>query len=155
MEPYGVADNNKSNPLLDDLVGKLRKDLPAKLAFSALKHKFVGTQEAYLHGDLHTGSLMCTPGSSLVIDPEFAFYGPIGFDVGSYLANLLLAFFAQVRLNMCRHLHTGSLSSSTQPALASPRPHSLTHSHCPRGCCAHRTATRPRRRPATSSRRGC
>ena len=29
-----------------------------------------------------------------VIDPEFAFYGPMGFDVGALLANLLLAYFA-------------------------------------------------------------
>jgi len=30
-----------------------------------------------------------------VIDPEFALYGPFGFDVGMFLANLLLAFHAQ------------------------------------------------------------
>jgi len=29
-----------------------------------------------------------------VIDPEFAFYGPMGFDTGAFLANLLLAFFS-------------------------------------------------------------
>jgi hypothetical protein len=29
-----------------------------------------------------------------VIDPEFAYYGPIAFDVGKILANLLLCFFA-------------------------------------------------------------
>jgi 5-methylthioribose kinase len=99
-EPYGVADNNKHNPLLEPLVLKLRKDVAAKLAISALKAKFVGTQQAFLHGDLHTGSLMCTPSSTLVIDPEFAFYGPIGFDVGSFLANLLFAYFAQVMCNV-------------------------------------------------------
>ena len=54
--------------------------------------------EAFLHGDLHTGSLMCTTESTLVIDPEFAFAGPMGFDVGSFLANLMFSFFAQVRI---------------------------------------------------------
>jgi 5-methylthioribose kinase len=29
-----------------------------------------------------------------VIDPEFAFYGPMGFDVGAVLANLVMAYFA-------------------------------------------------------------
>ncbi|MGY3458628.1 S-methyl-5-thioribose kinase [Bradyrhizobium sp. LM3.4] len=29
-----------------------------------------------------------------MIDPEFAFYGPMGFDVGAVLANLLMAYFA-------------------------------------------------------------
>ena len=32
--------------------------------------------------------------TTYVIDPEFAFYGPMAFDVGKILANLLLAFFA-------------------------------------------------------------
>ena len=29
-----------------------------------------------------------------MIDPEFAYYGPMAFDVGKILANLLLCFFA-------------------------------------------------------------
>lgn len=38
---------------------------------------------------------MVTPASTQVIDPEFAFYGPMGFDVGAFLGNLILAYFAQ------------------------------------------------------------
>lgn len=38
---------------------------------------------------------MVTPESTQVIDPEFAFYGPIGFDIGAFLGNLILAFFSQ------------------------------------------------------------
>lgn len=29
-----------------------------------------------------------------MIDPEFAYYGPMAFDVGKIIANLLLCFFA-------------------------------------------------------------
>ncbi len=29
-----------------------------------------------------------------VIDCEFAFYGPMAFDIGKFIANLLLAYFA-------------------------------------------------------------
>jgi 5-methylthioribose kinase len=38
---------------------------------------------------------MVTCESTQVIDPEFAFYGPMGFDVGAFLGNLILAFFSQ------------------------------------------------------------
>lgn len=38
---------------------------------------------------------MVTHDSTQVIDPEFAFYGPMGFDVGAFIGNLILAFFAQ------------------------------------------------------------
>jgi 5-methylthioribose kinase len=55
---------------------------------------FVERQQALLHGDLHTGSWMVTQETTYAIDPEFATYGPIAFDVCKMLANLLLAFFA-------------------------------------------------------------
>lgn len=38
---------------------------------------------------------MVTQESTQVIDPEFAFYGPMGFDIGAFLGNLMLAFFSQ------------------------------------------------------------
>ena len=38
---------------------------------------------------------MVTPTDTKVIDPEFAVYGPIGFDPGAFMANLLLAYLAQ------------------------------------------------------------
>ena len=37
---------------------------------------------------------MVTEGSTVVIDPEFAFYGPMGFDIGAVIANLLMAYLA-------------------------------------------------------------
>jgi len=48
-----------------------------------------------LHGDLHTGSIMVTQDSTKCIDPEFGFYGPMGFDLGAFLGNLILAYISQ------------------------------------------------------------
>ena len=59
-----------------------------------LQAKFVERAQALLHGDMHTGSLMVTQDTTYAIDAEFAVYGPIAFDVGKFIANLLLAFFA-------------------------------------------------------------
>src|SRR5207247_7534155 len=50
--------------------------------------------EALIHGDLHTGSIMVTDSSTMVIDPEFAFYGPMGFDLGAVIGNMLMAYLA-------------------------------------------------------------
>ena len=48
-----------------------------------------------MHGDLHTGSIMVTDDDTRVIDPEFAFYGPMALrrrhDAGEFLDSLLLA----------------------------------------------------------------
>lgn len=38
---------------------------------------------------------MVTSTSTQVIDPEFSFYGPMGFDIGAFIGNLILAYFSQ------------------------------------------------------------
>ena len=95
-EPYMVHDNNRwTSPQLDDLAVAFRADAPLKRAVSRLKCEFMGNAEALIHGDLHTGSIMVTQDDTRVIDPEFAFYGPMGFDTGAFVGNLLLNYFSQ------------------------------------------------------------
>lgn len=94
-DPYRIAEQNRwTAPYLDALAASLRDDMELHVAISRLKLKFMASPEALLHGDLHTGSIMVTDSQTRVIDPEFAFYGPMGFDVGAVLANLLMAYFA-------------------------------------------------------------
>jgi len=94
-DPYRIAEQNRwTAPYLDGLAAALRDDMDLHVAISRLKLKFMASPEALLHGDLHTGSIMVTESQTRVIDPEFAFYGPMGFDVGAVLANLLMAYFA-------------------------------------------------------------
>lgn len=94
-DPYRIAEQNRwTAPYLDGLAAELRDDMELHVAISRLKLKFMASPEALLHGDLHTGSIMVTDSQTRVIDPEFAFYGPMGFDVGAVLANLLMAYFA-------------------------------------------------------------
>ncbi|WP_439367190.1 S-methyl-5-thioribose kinase [Bradyrhizobium sp. DASA03005] len=94
-DPYRIAEQNRwTAPYLDGLAASLRDDMDLHVAVSRLKLKFMASPEALIHGDLHTGSIMVTDSQTRVIDPEFAFYGPMGFDVGAVLANLLMAFFA-------------------------------------------------------------
>ncbi|MCG8361313.1 MAG: S-methyl-5-thioribose kinase [Kiloniellales bacterium] len=95
-EPYMIAENNRwTSPQLDAEAKAIREDGPLKTAISELKVKFLSETQALLHGDLHTGSIMVTESDTRVIDPEFAFYGPMGFDVGAVIANLLLNYFSQ------------------------------------------------------------
>lgn len=93
-EPYWKAPMNWHTPGLDPLVAALRADVPLRVAVQEMKARFLSGPEALLHGDLHTGSVMVTADDTRVIDPEFAFYGPIGFDVGMLLANFWMAHHA-------------------------------------------------------------
>jgi len=95
-DPYMVHERNRwTSPQLDDIAARIRDDAPLKRAISALKLKFMSETQALLHGDLHTGSIMITQDETKVIDPEFAFFGPIGFDVGKLIGNFLLCYFSQ------------------------------------------------------------
>jgi len=94
-EPFFDAPMNHHSPALTDIVKAFRTDIPLRLAAQGMKARFLAGPEALLHGDLHTGSVMVTADDTKVIDPEFAFYGPIGFDVGMLLANLWMAYLAQ------------------------------------------------------------
>ncbi|HLV35686.1 MAG TPA: phosphotransferase, partial [Spirillospora sp.] len=47
-----------------------------------------------IHSDLHTGSIMVNEQDTRVIDPEFSFFGPMGYDIGALLSNLVLNFGA-------------------------------------------------------------
>ena len=95
-DPYREAPLNRwTRPWLDAQKLAFERDSALKVAAQALKLKFMTSAEALIHGDLHTGSIMATPEDTRVIDPEFAFIGPMGFDVGAVIGNLLLAYFAQ------------------------------------------------------------
>lgn len=95
-DPYFEAElNAHTTPQLDPLVAELRADRDMKVAAQQMKHLFAAKAETLVHGDLHTGSIMVTDDDTRVIDPEFAFYGPMAFDVGMLFANFWMAYFAQ------------------------------------------------------------
>ncbi|GLT76695.1 hypothetical protein SLA2020_483400 [Shorea laevis] len=95
-DPYKMSQyNHWTSPYLDHDAEAIREDNMLKVEVAELKSKFCERSQALIHGDLHTASVMVTHNSTQVIDPEFAFYGPMGFDIGAFIGNLILAFFAQ------------------------------------------------------------
>ncbi|SLM64270.1 MULTISPECIES: S-methyl-5-thioribose kinase [Dickeya] len=91
-DPYCEHERNQFDPALLPEVLALRDDQPLKCAVAALKHAFLSKAEALLHGDIHSGSIFVADRSLKAIDAEFGFYGPIGFDVGTVIGNLLLNY---------------------------------------------------------------
>lgn len=68
-------------------------------AAAKLKEKFCSNSQSLIHGDLHSGSIFVNDSDCVsetvtklkIIDPEFVFYGPIGYDLGNVLAHFILA----------------------------------------------------------------
>ncbi|MEZ4582256.1 MAG: S-methyl-5-thioribose kinase [Caldilineaceae bacterium] len=78
--PFMESPENNWNPLLDDEVAAVRRNGPLKIAIAEMKAGYMTHGQALIHSDLHTGSIMANSATTKVIDPEFAFYGPLGFD---------------------------------------------------------------------------
>jgi len=94
-EPYFAAEMNHHTDGLDPIVRILRSDVAMKTEAQKMLLKFTANTETLCHGDLHSGSVMCTDNETKVIDPEFGFYGPMGFDIGMLISNYLMAYFSQ------------------------------------------------------------
>ncbi|MEO8393970.1 MAG: S-methyl-5-thioribose kinase [Chloroflexota bacterium] len=88
--PYMESPENRWNPELEAEVKAVRANTRLKLAIAEMKDQYMTRGQALIHSDLHTGSIMVNADDTRVIDPEFAFYGPMGFDVGALFANLVL-----------------------------------------------------------------
>ena len=94
--PYDDSDTNDYNPELPrSAIDEIQRVPAVRVAVGEMKYAFMNSAEALVHGDLHTGSIMTNERETFVIDPEFSFYGPMGFDIGALIGNLYLAFFAQ------------------------------------------------------------
>jgi 5-methylthioribose kinase len=88
--PYISSPENKWNPLMDSEVEAIRADAGVKAEIAQMKAAYMTHAEALIHADLHTGSIMLNETDTRVIDPEFCFFGPMAYDVGAVLQNLVL-----------------------------------------------------------------
>ncbi|MBB2204941.1 S-methyl-5-thioribose kinase [Gluconacetobacter takamatsuzukensis] len=94
-DPYHAHPRNHwLSPELDTTVAAFRADPNVRRRVGQMQARFLTCQQALLHGDLHTGSVMVAAHDTRVIDGEFALPGPIGFDCGLFVGNLLMHLFA-------------------------------------------------------------
>jgi 5-methylthioribose kinase len=93
-EPFN--DINNRNELFEDnkswIIKNIYEDDSLRMEAAKLKFEFMTNSQSLIHGDLHTGSIFINKESTKVIDPEFAFYGPMGYDIGNVIANLIFAW---------------------------------------------------------------
>jgi 5-methylthioribose kinase len=94
-DPYTEHERNNYPPQLAQHVQAIRNNSALKRAVAKLKAQFLSSPQTLLHGDMHSGSIFVDSTHTKMIDPEFGFFGPIGFDIGSFMGNLLLNYCAQ------------------------------------------------------------
>lgn len=92
IAPYTTDPTNAWPSHLSETAERIRSDRLAMDAAVRGRWIFRTTGECLLHGDLHSGSIMAMKDHrARIIDLEFAFVGPIAFDIGTLLAHLVLA----------------------------------------------------------------
>ena len=93
-EPYDdYKGRNILTPGNEDFVRELLyEDRSLHAEAALLRLNFMNNAQALLHGDLHSGSIFINETGIKVLDPEFAFYGPMGYDIGNVLGNLFFAW---------------------------------------------------------------
>ena len=92
--PFTEHETNFWTSGLEPDVQRLKTDTDFLRQAEHLKRIFLTAQQGVTHGDLHTGSVLVQNDTAKVIDAEFAFYGPVGFDLGLYWANYFLSYFS-------------------------------------------------------------
>lgn len=84
--------NNVFAPNSGFVKKELYEDTAIRLEAAKIKFAFMNNAQALIHGDLHTGSIFINQEHTFVFDPEFAFYGPMGYDIGNIIANMFFAW---------------------------------------------------------------
>ena len=92
-EPYHACKNNCFSINSRDFVEReIYSDGEVALSAAKLKYKFMNCPQSLIHGDLHFGSVFVGDRDVMVFDPEFCFFGPIGYDLGNLLAHFILHY---------------------------------------------------------------
>ena len=107
-DPYCNHERNNIDAEIRTDAQQLWHDEALQAEVAQLKADFLSKPQALLHGDVHSGSIFINEDNCKVIDAEFGFYGPVGFDVGSLLGNLLLNYLGHFGLtadDSARELH--------------------------------------------------
>ena len=93
-EPYNdnKGRNNVFPPNKDFVKKELYEDEELSVEVAKLKMDFMTRAQSLLHGDLHTGSIFINEKNTVVFEPEFCFYGPMGYDIGNVIANMMFAY---------------------------------------------------------------
>lgn len=93
-EPY--IDYKSRNVILEENLEFVKQNIYNDnnliLEVGKLKNNFMNNAQALIHGDLHSGSIFVNQNGTKILDPEFAFYGPIGYDLGNVIGNLFFAW---------------------------------------------------------------
>ncbi len=86
MDSHPIMYSTKADGLLLETC----KNQKIRTQVLELKSRFVGNKQCLIHNDLHTSNIFISEECICIYDSEYASYGPISFDLGRMIGNILL-----------------------------------------------------------------
>ena len=90
LNKHPALDLDQITPGLSEMAADVRGNAMVVKAASRLERYYLEDGETLLHGDYFPGAWLRTQERLRIIDPEFCFHGPAEFDVGVFLAHLMM-----------------------------------------------------------------
>jgi 5-methylthioribose kinase len=94
-DPYTIVARNRVIEPLEAWAQALRDDIDLKEAVARARLAYLTKAQSLIHGDLHSGSILVTQAETRIFDGEFAWVGPSGFDIGTFIAHYVMAWYAK------------------------------------------------------------
>lgn len=91
MDRFGITDMDPTmGKGFEDFAGQITGDYSYRQERLKLRRNFITHTDALIHADFHTSNIMADENEMKLIDMEFSFMGPFGYDLG-YLAGSILS----------------------------------------------------------------
>lgn len=91
VNPFEDSPNNNIDSVIRPLVEQLWKNHRLCSKAKVLATKFVSNKECILSGDFHPGNIFVSDEKCIFFDFDFAMWGPIAYDLGTMLGNLIIS----------------------------------------------------------------
>lgn len=113
VSPFFDSPDNCVDAVSRPLVEPLWEDVEVAGAARLLAMDFVSNKQCLIHGDFHPGNLFVGERDFIVSDFDFASWGPVAYDLGTMVGNLVLSHRTQregrgnpaaVRASICREI---------------------------------------------------
>lgn len=94
MDIFGLEIDKSLGEDFVDLAREITYDNRFVTERLKLRRNFMSHADALIHGDLHTSNILVSKNKMKLIDMEFSFMGPFGYDLGYLTGNLISQYCA-------------------------------------------------------------
>lgn len=91
VNPFEDSQNNNIDLEIRPLIERLWKNHKLCSKSKVLVAKFVSNKECIISGDFHPGNVFVSDEKCVFFDFDFAMWGPIAYDLGTMLGNLIIS----------------------------------------------------------------